>query len=127
MTELQVATERLRRHTPSLPEATAAHLARKITRKMPNGEWTWCWDALHRCRNPQAFDAAAFRDFLVAIACPTLVIEGAQSKVKLEDRDARLKALAPEQVLLLEDAGHQIHHDAPHELSHAIQTFLDRE
>ena len=127
MTDLQGATERLRRHTPSLPEATAAHLARRITRKMPDGEWTWRWDALHRCRNPQAFDAGAFKDFLEAITCPTLVIEGGQSKVKLEDRDARLKALGPEQVVLLEHAGHQIHHDAPDELSHAIQTFLDRE
>jgi len=127
MTSLQVATDRLRRHTPSLPQDTATYLAGKITREMPDGDWTWRWDALHRCRNPQAFDAAAFRDFLTAITCPTLVVDGGQSRLRLEDRDARLKALSPEEVLLIKHAGHQIHHDAPDELSHAIQTFLDRE
>lgn len=122
-----VALERMKRHTPSLQPAMARALAERVTEKVTSDTWTWSWDARHRCRNPHAFDALAFQDFLKAIQCPTLVIEGAASKIKLDDRDARLEALGPQQVTVLEDAGHQVHHDRPDPLVRALTHFLDLE
>lgn len=123
----QIALERLTRHTPSIEPSMAQALAERVTRETPSGAWTWRWDARHRCRNPQAFDAAAFQDFLMAIQCPTLVVEGAKSKIQLEDRDVRLEGLKPQHVVVLEDAGHQVHHDSPAALARAISHFLDSE
>jgi pimeloyl-ACP methyl ester carboxylesterase len=55
---------------------------------------------------------------------PVLLVQGACSPFVLPDLDRRLAALPGYEVVRIDDAGHNVHHDAPDALARALAAFL---
>lgn len=135
LADLDDAVRRLRRYDEHLPPDFARFLASRVTRPARpddayDGAWRdggliWTWDALHRARAPYPFRAAPFRKFLARIAVPTLYLEAALPWYSVPDRDERLAALRDVRRVVVDGAGHMIHHDRPEALAAHLTAFFD--
>src|SRR5262245_34140273 len=97
-------------------------------RRMPDGRFMWKYDQRHRGKvDPGAY--ARRRDLLWSavdtVACPTLVVRGAQSDV-LHDEDAELLSgrLPRGRWVRIEGAGHTVQGDNPAGLLVSLREFL---
>ena len=96
---------------------------------MPDGKWMWNYDQRHRGR----FDQAAYErrrqllwSAVAKVACPTLVVRGAESDVfHDEDADRFAKALPDGRWVKVEGAGHTVQGDNPARLLAVLREFLD--
>jgi len=98
-------------------------------RRMPDGRWMWKYDQRHRGK-PADPDAYARRRELLwsavdAVACPTLVVRGAQSDV-FHDEDAERLAGRFQQGrwVRIEGAGHTVQGDNPAGLLVSLREFF---
>lgn len=120
---LEDAVERLARAHPRVDRAEIQRLALVGTREVEGGR-VWAYDPLHRTRSPMATHVADFNQFLVRIACPTLLIDGADSPFSTwvtDDRKTRIRALTEATVA---NAGHMIHLEQPEALVKLVADFL---
>jgi esterase len=97
-------------------------------RRMPDGRWMWKYDQRHRGKvDPEAY--ARRRELLwsavATVACPTLVVRGAQSDV-FHDEDAERLASRFRQGrwIRVEGAGHTVQGDNPAGLLVGLREFL---
>jgi pimeloyl-ACP methyl ester carboxylesterase len=125
MPSLEAAAARLRETNERLSDALSLFLVEKGTRRVEGG-YVWAYDPLHRTRSPSPFSVDTYRTFLRQIACPTLLVEAAESMfpVMLE-QDGRAGDIARLQRVRLEQAGHMIHHDQPAALAEVVGAFLN--
>ena len=98
-------------------------------RQTPTGQWIWKYDQRHRAATPEPEAYARRRDLLwdavAKVACPTLVVRGAQSDV-FHDEDAERLAgkLARGRWVRVEHAGHTVQGDNPAGLLTELRAFL---
>jgi pimeloyl-ACP methyl ester carboxylesterase len=123
MTSLEEAARRLREANPRLPEPFSLWLAAKATREVPGGR-VWKYDPLHRTASPMPTSAETHRAFLRAIECPTLLVEGAESRFRDWIDDGRETDLRHMTSRTIAGAGHMLQHDNPSELAEAVAAFL---
>jgi esterase len=99
-------------------------------RRLPNGRWTWKRDQRHLSRQGLAALVAqiqALAPHARAIACPTLILRGADSDLFSADQAAAFAALVRDStVVTIPDSGHNIQGDNPAGLLAAIRPFLDQ-
>jgi pimeloyl-ACP methyl ester carboxylesterase len=99
-------------------------------RRMPDGRWMWKYDQRHRGKAAEPGAQERRRALLWAavegVACPTLVVRGAQSDV-FHDEDAERLARAFRQGrwVKVERAGHTVQGDNPAGLLDELRPFLD--
>ena len=124
--DVDEGVERMRRFNPELPVDVARRLVERTTRPVAGG-LVWTWDPLHRARSPQPFVGALFERFLRAIAAPTLLVRGGRSPWVLAEHAEREACLADARSLVIAEAGHLVHHDAPDALAAAIRDHLGRD
>ncbi len=99
-------------------------------RRQPNGKWVWKYDRRHRGRiDPD--EIARRREALWAavpqVACPTLVVRGAQSDVFLDEDAERLAQRLPQgEWVRIDGAGHTVQGDNPRALVAELRAFLAR-
>jgi pimeloyl-ACP methyl ester carboxylesterase len=99
-------------------------------RRLPDGRWTWKRDQRHLSR--QRLDAlvAEVKELAPharAIACPTLILRGADSDLFSADQAAAFAALVSDAtVVTVPDAGHNVQGDNPAGLLAAIRPFFDQ-
>lgn len=96
-------------------------------RTLPDGGWTWKYDRRHL--SPEAIDRMRQRfnelgDDLRSIACPTLVVRGAESEFSDDDADRVARQIPDATWLRIEDAGHTVQGDNPRDLAAALTAFL---
>ena len=97
-------------------------------RRMPDGRFMWKYDQRHRGKvDPAAYERR--RELLWSavdgIACPTLVVRGAQSDVFHDEDAERLAArLTHGRWIRIESAGHTVQGDNPAGLLVALRDFL---
>ena len=119
------AADRLRRSYPRLTEERARHLAYHGMRRTETGAWQWKFDPLHRTTSPQPFYLEQFREFLRRVACPTVVIQGAESEHRARgDIQARHGWLPGAELVTLPGAGHMVQQDNPEALARILASFL---
>lgn len=124
MRDTDEAAARLVRADAGIPLEVARALAGRATRPLDGGV-VWSWDALHRARTPTPFSASTFRAFLTEIRAPVLVVDGGRSPWRLPDEAERVACLRDARRVVVEGAGHLVHHDAPVALATAIRAFLE--
>jgi esterase len=99
-------------------------------RRLPDGRWTWKRDQRHLSRQRLAALVAQIRALAPqarAIACPTLILRGADSDLFSADQAAAFAALVRDgTVVTVPDSGHNVQGDNPAGLLAAIRPFLDR-
>jgi len=117
---------RVRRQHPQLDEAQALFVARCWGQQDGYGRIRLCADPKHSLAGPQLYRAAEAEEVWRQITAPTLFIDAAKSQTALpaEERARRRAAFADQRVVVIPDAGHMLHFDAPRETAQAIAVFL---
>jgi pimeloyl-ACP methyl ester carboxylesterase len=118
------AAARLRKHDALLGEALALRLAEAGTRAVSGG-LVWKHDPLHATMGPYPFRRDHAAQYLRRIACPVLVVDGAQSMLNLgeAERASRRGDLARSRHVVLDGAGHMLQRHQPAALAKLITDF----
>jgi pimeloyl-ACP methyl ester carboxylesterase len=122
---IRAGAEQLRQTNPRLDAELALHLARSGMKQSSAGKWVWKFDPLHRTTAPQPFYAAQAIEFLRRIACPVLIVDGAESRqIRRHDGKQRLEEIRDRKQVVIENAGHMVHQDNPLALAKVVAEFL---
>jgi len=122
---VEAGARQLRQTNPRLNEPFALALARKGMKQNDRGKWVWKFDPLHRTAAPQPFYAAQAFAFFQRIECPVLIVDGKESRqTRRTDKHERYDAMRQHRDVVIERAGHMVHHDNPGRLAEVVATFL---
>jgi pimeloyl-ACP methyl ester carboxylesterase len=122
---IRAGAEQLRQTNPRLDAELALHLARSGMKQSSAGKWVWKFDPLHRTTAPQPFYAGQAIEFLRRIACPVLIVDGAESRqIRRHDSKQRLEEIRDRKQVVIENAGHMVHQDNPLALAKVVAEFL---
>jgi pimeloyl-ACP methyl ester carboxylesterase len=103
---------------------------RRNLRQLPNGRWTWKWDA--RRRTMVSDEEKRRRTELLwadveHITCPTLVVRGGESRVFFdEDAQTLAERLPDGRTVTVPGAGHTVQGDNPAALIGELRAFLTK-
>lgn len=131
---LAEVAERLRQNNPRLPADRAAWLAPHWARlDDASGRWVIQGDPAHKRANPVLYRVEEVLACWARITAPMLWVQGRETDVAkywgdrypLAEFEERLKAVPDVREILIDDAGHMLHHDQPQVLAGHIERFLD--
>jgi pimeloyl-ACP methyl ester carboxylesterase len=128
--------DRLRRNNPRLTSGRAAFLAQHWAQQRSDGRWEVAGDPAHRIVNPTLYRVDEVLACWQQIACPVLWVRAADTDVlrhvsddpaaALKEVEQRRRAIADVESLVIDDAGHMVHHDQPERIAAAIADFVAR-
>ena len=121
---LQDAVQRLMRSNTRLSQKLAEELAGSFTEPMPNGELAWKVDPLHRTQSPKAFLKEEIEPAWRALSMPVLSVYGSESPWVPEDLDFRHACLPNGKVVVVEGAGHNVHHEQPERIADLVTRWM---
>ncbi|HYA29737.1 MAG TPA: alpha/beta hydrolase, partial [Acidobacteriota bacterium] len=125
-TSIEAGASQLRQTNPRLNESFALDLARAAMKRNANGKWAWKFDPLHRTAAPQPFYTEQALQYFRRIDCPVLIVEGKESRqTQRADKQERYDAIADQRRIVIENAGHMVHHDNPGRLAEVVAEFLE--
>ncbi|MBX3159970.1 MAG: alpha/beta hydrolase [Deltaproteobacteria bacterium] len=121
MPSLDEAVRRLRKNDELLGEDLARRIAAAGTREVFGG-LVWKHDPLHTTFGPYPFRVDSARRYWERVTCPTLIVDGAQSRLNLHEaeRAARRACFPNARHLVLDQAGHALQRHQPAKLAAAI-------
>jgi len=122
---LSEATARLAAEHPRLDPEFAAHLTRCGVRAHDDGSVSFKFDPALRVFPPVEMAAEEVWRLWSLVACPALLIYGAQSWASNPVQDGRARHFQNARVETLEDAGHWAHHDQRQAFLKLAREFLD--
>jgi pimeloyl-ACP methyl ester carboxylesterase len=127
---------RLMKNNPRLTGERAAFLAQYWSEPDDGGRFRVAGDPAHRIVNPTLYRIDEVLACWKSVECPVLWVRAAQTDVLRHvgtDRDAALREIEIRKAVLrdvesvvVEDAGHMLHHDRPDEVARLITDFLRR-
>jgi pimeloyl-ACP methyl ester carboxylesterase len=127
---------RLMRNNPRLTAERAAFLAHHWAQPGPDGRWAVAGDPAHRIVNPTLYRLDEVLACWQRITCPVLWVRAAMTDVLryvAEKPDAanaeverRRSHIQDVESLIVDDAGHMVHHDQPEQVARAITDFIAR-
>lgn len=119
---LDEAVRRLRKNDSLLDEPLARKLAEAGTRPAGEGLVVWKHDPLHNTFGPYPYRLETARRHWEKIACPTLIVDGAQSKLNLAEaeRASRRASFANHRHVVVDAAGHSPQRHQPAKIAQLI-------
>ncbi len=127
---LEDMATRLRQNNSRLDQQKALFLAEHFSQSIDDSEWEWAADAWHRGINPILYRLDESKAIWRQVSAPVLWV-GAKDSIILnhfmrnsfayEERKACFRHLTE---VLIDDAGHNMHHDQPVKLAALVETFL---
>jgi pimeloyl-ACP methyl ester carboxylesterase len=120
---VEAAAARLLEHDPQLETGMADHLVRHGVRPSGSGV-VWKYDEMVRGFGAGDFDESEPAALWAAIACPTLLVYGAMSWASNPASDGRAAHFRTAEVVVIEQAGHNLQHHRPGEFLEVLQRFL---
>lgn len=118
--------ERAHQYNPRRPlEQLRGSLLNNL-RELPNGNWTWKYDARMRDRfQGTASTNEELEEAIRAIRSPTLIVRGEQSDVLAADAAERMQQMIPSsQLVSIPRAGHLVPGDNPVDFIQAVKKFV---
>lgn len=121
---------RLGRENPRLSPEQAAFLARHLAVPSADGQVVRAGDPWHRLVHPVLYRLEEAKACWRQIQAPVLWVGARESPVMRqfaahpEDYRARLACFRDLREIIIEDAGHNVHHDQPRRLAEVIEQFL---
>jgi esterase len=109
------------------PDEELRHWTLNNLMRRGDGRWTWRYDPVLRSASPPGLKpaAGAIREDLGQIACPTLLVCGAESEMSSREEAEQTARLIPGGRLVhIEGAGHWVPMDNPIDFSAAVGDFL---
>ena len=99
-------------------------------KQLPNGKWTWKYDKRFRQPGGRRFQqdpemTQRLWGYMESLACPTLVVRGANSDIiALDTADGMHKRIPNGRMATVENAGHLVMGDNPSGFERAVTEFL---
>ncbi len=94
-------------------------------RQLPDGAWTWKYDPVLRDPSRRIPPWGDLWPMLAKIACPTLVVRGAESPALPPEQAARMVEVIPDaRMVTISAAGHTVMGDNPIEFEAKVKPFL---
>ena len=121
-TSREEATKRMIEANPHLTPEMARHLTLHGTRMNEDGTFSWKFDNYVRIRSPYQFNLEDAMDIWGQITAPTLLIKGAESWAPDPERSGRVGSIRQRQTVVIEKAGHWVHHD---QIDRVMEVMLD--
>jgi pimeloyl-ACP methyl ester carboxylesterase len=121
--------QRLRHDNPRLSPSRAAFLAEHLTQETEGGV-RFAADPCHRWANPILYRIEEAKAIWRKATAPMLWVRGADSKFMREyipdedDYRSRLACFADVRDVLLDNCGHNLHHDRPEDVARLIEEFF---
>jgi pimeloyl-ACP methyl ester carboxylesterase len=127
---------RLMRNNPRLTAERAAFLAHHWAQPSPDGRWAVAGDPAHRIVNPTLYRLDEVLACWQRITCPVLWVRAANTDVlryvaetpaaAIAEVERRRGHVQDVESLVVDDAGHMVHHDQPEQVAGAIADFIAR-
>lgn len=111
------AADSIMRNDKHVDRETALHIATYGTRQVADGAFSWKYDENLKAWGVGDFGSPEPSDFWRAIECESLLVYGAESWASNPAADGRAKHFRQAEVVLVENAGHNVHH-------HQFEVFL---
>lgn len=129
---LEAVVRRLQKTNPRLPEDRARFLAQHWAAQTDDGQYRIQGDPAHKVVNPYLYRAEEVTACWSAIVAPTLWVMASESAYaqKMEALPGyadRIASISDVRRVWIEDAGHMMHHDQPHEIAGLIEAFMRAE
>ena len=124
---VQDAIAHMRANNPRYTDAMLHHRARHAVRPLPDGGFTWKYDRALReaIRQGRMRVPADLWPQWRAIACPTVLVRGAESDVLSETTAKRMiDALPAARLVVVPGAGHTVPGDQPAAFQSLLREFL---
>jgi pimeloyl-ACP methyl ester carboxylesterase len=122
--DIEAATSRMVEANAHLSPELAGHLTREGVRPAEDGGYTWKFDNFTHAGSPYEFNMEDARDLWNQIRCPILILWGEESwggrKVQLD-----LSSFHDYRSVMVERAGHWVHHDQFDVFIRLVNDFLD--
>jgi pimeloyl-ACP methyl ester carboxylesterase len=122
--------DRMQAENPRLTDERARFLAEHWGKEEPDGTVVRRADPKHTLINPLPIPAEDMLACWRQITAPVLWVEGGKSSLQgriardREGYETRREAIQDLQVVRIDEAGHNIHHDQPEELAAVIEDFM---
>ena len=118
------------RFFPERPQAQLRYSLLHALKQLQDGRWTWKRDLRARpvldAAGRDAHVASLWQD-VRAIRTPTLLLRGERSKLLSPETAARVgRELRGARLVTIQNAGHNLHGDAPAEFARTLDDFLTR-
>lgn len=121
------AVARMREENPHLAPEMARHLTVHGVRQNDDGTYSWKFDNYVRTHSPFEFNMEDARTIWNGIRCPILLIKGAESWASNPEEDGRASAFHCYRYVVIERAGHWVHHDRLDAFLRVVNDFLAEE
>ncbi len=122
---LEDALKRMREANPHLSVEQARHLTIHGVRRNENGTYSWKFDNYVHATSPYLFNLQDAREIWGQITSRCLLIRGDESQWAGEpERDGRLAAFHDARSVVIQGAGHWVHHDRLAEFLGVLRDFL---
>jgi pimeloyl-ACP methyl ester carboxylesterase len=118
------AVGRMQEANPHLTPELARHLTLHGTRRNEDGTYSWKFDNYVRIRSPYEFNIEDARVLWNQIRCPVLLMRGAESWTGDPEEDDRASAFHDYRSVVIENAGHWVHHDQLDRFLEVVTDFL---
>jgi pimeloyl-ACP methyl ester carboxylesterase len=122
---LEDATARMQAANEHLTPAQAGHLARHGVNRNEDGTYSWKFDPHLRVFPPVDIPVEEVERLWANVACPTLLVYGKQSWASNPLEDGRACHFKDARVVMVENAGHWVHHNQTDFFIKTVQAFLE--
>lgn len=118
------ATKRMLEANSFLTPEMARHLTIHGAGKNEDGTFTWKFDNYVRIRSPYEFNLDDAMVIWSQISAPTLLVKGAESWAVDPEKTGRADVIRDRQSVIIEKAGHWVHHDRLDVFMEHVEAFL---
>jgi pimeloyl-ACP methyl ester carboxylesterase len=121
---IEDAFHRMQAENKHLTEAQARYLTLHGAMQNEDGTYSWKFDNYVRAFSPVDLPPDELQELWGAIACPILLVNGAESWASNPEKDGRAGFFKDVRVAEFEGAGHWVHHDRLDEFLTVVRAFL---
>jgi pimeloyl-ACP methyl ester carboxylesterase len=121
---IEEAFKRMQEENPHLTPERARHLTRHGVNQNEDGTYSWKFDNYVRVFPPADIATAEVEHLWSRITCPTLLVYGKESWASDPSTDGRARHFKNARVVLMEKAGHWVHHDQFDKFLAEVRAFL---
>ncbi len=122
---LEDALARMKEENKFLSDEQARHLTEQGANCNEDGTWSWKFDPYVNIWPWLDIQQTEKEKLWAAITCPTLLVYGADSWASNPEKDGRARHFRNARVVVIEKAGHWVHHDQFERFMSETRTFLD--
>ncbi len=121
---IEDAFHRMQAENKHLTEDQARYLTLHGAMQNEDGTYSWKFDNYVRAFSPVDLPPDELQELWGNIACPIMLVNGAESWASNPEKDGRARCFQDVRVVEFEGAGHWVHHDKLDEFLAAVRAFL---